>query len=122
LIKTYEYRVPLDGQDEQTAIAKINEHAELLIRIRPYLLNVAVRPEGTRLHIQLRLTDIDQWRLASHARKTIIAMCIRAKVGFKNIELYQALEEPNARSFMLGQGRSPRPRRPRSREAVPPVV
>lgn len=120
MIKTYEYRVPLEESNADLVMAGLSGHAANLARIRRYLLGTTLKIDGAWLHIELRLTDIDQWRIAMHARKTIVALCVRAKLPYRRIEVYQVLEEPNARSFMLGEGRSPRARRPRSCEPAPP--
>lgn len=117
MIMTYEYRAALDGRDPVEASKAIRDHGAGLKRIRPFLLDVSVEHRGAWLHVTLRLTDIERSRISVNARKTILAMSGKAKLDPRRIVLWQALEEPNARSFITGQGRTPRPRRPRSLEA-----
>lgn len=116
MIMTYEYRAPLGDRDPQTAVKAMRDHATGLIRIRPFLLDVDIEAHGPWITAKLRLTDIERSRIAVNARKSILAMLAKAKLDPKAATLRQALEEPNARSFITGQGRTPRPRRPRSRE------
>lgn len=116
MIMTYEYRVALDGKDAGMASKAIVEHGSGLIRIRPFLLAVDVERHDDWLHVTLRLTDIDRSRIAAHARKTILAMTAKARLDPRRVDLRQCLIEPNARSFVTGQGRTPRPRRPRTQE------
>ena len=118
MIMTYEYRVALDGKDAGAATKAILDHGAGLKRIRPFLLDVSVEDQGSRLSVKLRLTDIERSRIAVNARKTILAMSGKARLDPRHIELRHALTEPNARSFVTGQGRTPRPRRPRSGEAA----
>lgn len=113
---TYEYRMALDGKEAAEAITAISAHGSALIRIRPFLLGVDIVHEGQWLLVTLRLTDIDRSRIAAHARKSILAMSAKARLDPRKISLRQSLTEPNARSFVAGQGRTPRPRRPRSLE------
>lgn len=116
MISTYEYRLALDGKDADAAVQAISDHGAALIRIRPFLLGVDIVSEGPWLRVTLRLTDIDRSRIAAHARKSILAMAAKARLDHRKITLRQTLIEPTARSFVAGQGRTPRPRRPRSQE------
>lgn len=117
MIMTFEYRAALDGKSAADATQAILDHGAGLKRIRPFLLDVDVEHKDAWLHVTLRLTDIERSRISVNARKTILAMSGKAKLDPRRIVLWQALEEPNARSFITGQGRTPRPRRPRSLEA-----
>lgn len=117
MIMTFEYRLPLDGVDPDVAGKAISDHAAGLTRIRPFLLGADIVIHEAWLTVTLRVTDIDRSRIAAHARKSILAMAAKARLDPRLIALRQSLTEPNARSFLTGQGRTPRPRRPRSREA-----
>lgn len=113
---TFEHRLALDGKEADVAIKAISDHGAALIRIRPFLLGVDIVHEDGWLHVHTRITDIDRSRIAAHARKCVLAMAAKARLDPRKITLRQSLIEPNARSFVAGQGRTPRPRRPRSRE------
>lgn len=116
MIMTYEYRLDLGGKDASAVSKIIADHGAALIRIRPFLLAVDIDCREPWLHVTLRLTDIDRSRIAAHARKAILAMATKARLDPRMASLRQSLIEPNARSFVAGQGRTPRPRRPRSQE------
>ncbi len=113
---TFEYRLFLEGRDADVASKAIADHGAGLIRIRPFLLGVDIVGNDAWLQVTLRVTDIDRSRIAAHARKCILAMAAKARLDPRLVTLRQSLTEPNARSFLTGQGRTPRPRRPRSRE------
>lgn len=113
---TFEHRINLGGKDSGPAIAAIEAHGAGLIRIRPFLLDVSVEQRGDWLHVFMRLTDIERSRILVNARKAILAMAAKARLDPRGVQLRQALIEPNARSFVVGQGRAPMARRPRSRE------
>lgn len=112
MIVNYTYRLnnALNGEDA------VREFADRLIRARPYLLDTAITVKDNWLYVNLRVTDIDRWRIKAHADKTIISMAMRARVKKGDIELYGVAEEANRRGLMYGEGRTPRPRRPRSGE------
>lgn len=116
MIMTYEYRMALDDKSPADAEQAIRAYGAGLARIRPFLLGTAIERHGSWLHVTLRVTDIDRSRIAAHARKCILAMSAKARLDPHAITLRQALIEPNARTFVTGQGRTPRPRRPRSTE------
>jgi hypothetical protein len=109
---TYRLKEALDGEE------RIRDFADRLIRARPYLLDYTITVQGSWLFVNLRLTDIDRWRIKAHADKTIISMAMRARIKKDGIELYGVAEEANRRGLMYGQGRTPRPRRPRSGERI----
>jgi hypothetical protein len=112
MIVNYTYRLQeaLDGEE------RIRDFADRLIRARPYLLDVTLTPQDSWLYVNLRVTGIDRWRIKVHADKTIVGMAMRARIGRGGIELYSVAEEANRRTLMDGEGRTPRPRRPRSLE------
>jgi hypothetical protein len=114
MIQTYEYRVPLDGKPFSEISEIIEPHAAGLIRIRPWLLACTLVQDGTWLHVTLRMTDTHTSRMSVNGRKAILAMTARARLDPHSVTLRQVLTEPNGRSFITGQGRTPRPRRPRS--------
>ncbi len=118
MIMTYEYRLALGDIPAEQAIKAISDHGAGLIRIRPFLLGVTVIHEGSWLHVTLRLTAIDRSRIAAHARQCVLAMIAKARLDPALASLRQSLTEPNARTFVTGQGRTARPRRPRSRETL----
>lgn len=96
--------------------SRISDFADRLIRARPYLLDYAITEQDPWLYVNLRLTDIDRWRIKAHAYKTITSMAMRARIGGGDIELYGVAEVANRRTLLDGEGRTPRPRRPRSLE------
>jgi hypothetical protein len=112
MIINYTYRLK-DASDSEE---RVRDFADRLIRARPYLLDYTITPQGPWLFVNLRLTDIDRWRIKAHADRTIIGMAMRARIKKDGIELYGVAEEANRRGLMYGQGRTPRPRRPRSGE------
>lgn len=114
MIMNYTYRLGNVGVDD--AVERICEFADRLIRARPYLLDYTITPSQGWLYVNLRLTDIDRWRIKAHADKTIISMSLRARIGRADIELYGVAEVANRRGLLEGEGRTPRPRRPRSME------
>jgi hypothetical protein len=116
MIVNYTYRIHC-GADEDTQ-ARMSEFADKLIRLRPYLLDYTLTAQGSWLYVNLRLTDIDRWRIKAHADRTIITLALRAGMKKSNIELYGVAEVANRRTLMDGEGRTPRPRRPRSLESV----
>jgi hypothetical protein len=107
---TYRLREALGGEE------RIREFADRLMRARPYLLDYTITPQGSWLYVSLRVTGIDRWRIKVHADKTIVSMGMRAQMKRGDIELYGVTEEANRRTLMDGEGRTPRPRRPRSLE------
>lgn len=111
MIVNYTYRLhQATSEDSQ---AKIAEFGDRLIRARPYLLDYTLTESGNWLYVNLRLTDIDRWRIKAHADKTIMSMAMRAGIGRAGIELYGVAEVANKRTLLDGEGRTPRPRRPR---------
>lgn len=108
---TYRLRHGLDGRD------RVGEFGDRLIRSRPYLLDYTLTPKDDWLYVNLRVTGIDRWRIKAHADKTIVSMALRARVKRGDIELYGVAEVANRRTLMDGEGRTPRPRRPRSLES-----
>lgn len=120
MIVNYTYRLNTAGVHDVTE--RISEFADRLIRARPYLLDYTITPSGNWLYVNLRLTDIDRWRIKAHADKTITAICLRARIKRQDIELYGVAEVANKRGLLEGEGRTPRPRRPRSLEpATSPI-
>lgn len=113
MITNFTYRIPLNGREFAKVHEAMTEHAERVIDARPYLLAYDIRDLGQRVEVLLRITDIDRWRSTDHAKSTIIGMVLKARLTHTSIELYQRLEEPNRRTFLDGEGRTPRPRRPR---------
>jgi hypothetical protein len=116
MIVNYTYR--LNNVGVHDAQERISEFADRLIRARPYLLDYTITPSGNWLYVNLRLTDIDRWRIKAHADKTITSMAMRARIKKQDIELYGMAEVANRRGLLEGEGRTPRPRRPRSKEPV----
>lgn len=114
MIVNYTYRLRKAGSHD--AEARISEFGDRLVRARPYLLDYAITDKDAWLYVNLRLTDIDRWRIKSHAGKTITSMAMRARIGRGDIELYGVAEVANRRGLLDGEGRTPRPRRPRSQE------
>lgn len=117
MIVNYTYR--LNNVGDHDAQERIEEFGQRLIRLRPYLLDVTITPQGSWLYVNLRLTDIDRWRIKAHADRTIISMALRVRIRKADIELYGVAEVANRRTLMDGEGRTPRPRRPRSSEPAP---
>lgn len=114
MIMNYTYRFHCVDHDR---IAAVSEFADRLIRARPYLLDYTLTAKDNWLYVNLRLTDIDRWRIKAHADRTITSMAMRARIGRGSIELYGVAEVANRRSLLDGEGRTPRPRRPRSGES-----
>lgn len=117
MIVNYTYRLRNAHGGEE-----MKEFGERLIRARPFLLDVSITAQGEWLYVNLRLTDIDRWRIKAHADKTIISMAMRARIKRADIELYGVDEVANRRTLMDGEGRTPRPRRPRSLEPRPELA
>lgn len=115
MIANYTYRIRYN--DDSDVIKTISEFADRLIRARPYLLDYTIVDEGAWLYVNLRLTDIDRWRIKAHANMVIGSMARKARLRGSEIELYGVAEVANKRTLLDGEGRTPRPRRPRSGES-----
>lgn len=119
MIVNYTYRIKDYAPD---AHDKITEFTARLMRARPYLLGCEITESSGWMYITLRLTDIDRWRIKAHAGKTITSIAMRAGSKRGDIELYGVMEVANRRGLLEGEGRTPRPRRPRSLEPQSQVV
>lgn len=114
MIVNYTWRMKC--ADRPDAWGSMREFADRMIRSRPYLLDCEIFDSGEWLYVTLRFTDIDRWRIKAHARKTITTMARKGGVKVADVELYGVAEVANRRTLQDGEGRTPRPRRPRSRE------
>lgn len=114
MIVNYTWR--MNCADIPDSWESMREFADRIIRSRPYLLDCEFFDSEGWLYVTLRFTDIDRWRIKAHARKTITTMARKGGVRVANVELYGIAEVANRRVLQDGEGRTPRPRRPRSLE------
>jgi hypothetical protein len=119
MIVNYTYRIKDYTPDAHDIVM---EFASRLIRARPFLLGCEITEALGWMYITLRVTDIDRWRIKAHADKTIKSMIVKTRGKGSNIELYGVAEVANRRGLLDGEGRTPRPRRPRSGESAPLAV
>lgn len=113
MIVNYTYRTKIvEGRN----LDPMADLAARLMRSRPYLIGFELTENLGYTYVTLRVTDIDRWRIKAHAGRTIVNMARRAGIRSADVELYGVAEVANKRTLQDGEGRTPRPRRPRSGE------
>lgn len=108
MIRTLTYRAPLDGKDGQKVADEIRALVARRVRTDQSIRGVRVTFDADVIEIALRMSGLDRWRIAGHARKLASYLLASQRLPYAR-PLYPASEvtNPSARQLTLGQGRTP---------------
>lgn len=108
MIRTLTFRSRLDGKDGDKVTEAIRTLAERKIRLENTVRGVDVRVDGEVIEISLRMSGLDRWRIAGHARKLASYFLASQRLPYSR-PLYPVEErtEDSARNLTLDQGRVP---------------
>ena len=108
MIRTLTYRSRLDGKDGTEVAEAIRAAVARKIRIENTIRGCRVVVDGDVIEIHLRMSGLDRWRIAGHARKIASFLLASQRLPYSR-PLYPVQEttEASARCLTLEQGRTP---------------
>lgn len=115
MIQTYTWRVDLPlGAPLHRAADRFIAMAQGIMGYTGFLRGHDYKIEDNQLLVSLRVYGKDRWSAQAHARQIGEKVFKAAGLWGMNAELVEVITEPNRRGLKDGEGRTPRPRPPRS--------
>lgn len=108
MIRTLTYRSRLDGRDGAEIAEAIRAAVARKVRLENSIRGCRVEVDGDVIDIHLRMSGLDRWRIAGHARKIASYLLASQRLPYvRPLYPVRELDEPSARSLTLEQGRTP---------------
>lgn len=124
MIISFDYRIPLAGNNGDQVCAKIRSKTATMIRLVPRLRGATATVDGDTLLLALRIAGDDRWRISAQQRKIVASLVAQAGLKPMDIKLVSALIEKGPGVLTVAEGRTPMARRPRhsqTEDGIPSV-
>lgn len=108
MIRTLTYRARLDGKDGQQVADAIRAAVAKRVRIDQSIRGVQVTFDSEVINIALRMSGLDRWRIAGHARKIASFLLASQRLAYaRPLYPFSEITNPSSRQLTLEQGRTP---------------
>lgn len=114
MIQTYTWKVAPLGQHLTLAGDKFLKAANGIMAYTSFLKGADVTLGENELLVSLRVSGKDRWAAQAHAKQVGEKVLKAAGLWMYEIEHVSTVTEPNRRGLKDGEGRTPRPRPPKS--------
>lgn len=115
MIQTYTWELDLDGHDMAQTQEYLQAMSKGIMAISAFLRGTETKVTSeTFLHVSLKVFGKDRWACQAHARQVAERMFQMGRLRTVPVTHIGTVTEPNRWHLKDGEGRTPRPRPPRT--------